>query len=562
MAGGHTQSGIHRRRACGRFVLGLALVGAPLFLKGQRDAAAVVSANPSNYLEVLRGLRPGDHLTLDPGTYPGLPINNLNGSPDAWITVSGPSSGGEAVIAGSPGRNTVEIWDSSYVSVEELRIDSRGIPGAFGISAKGHEENRTHHIRVENNTLVGQNGSQQTDGISTKTATWGWTIRYNRILGAGTGIYLGESDGTQPFVAGVIENNLIQNTTGYDMEIKDQRFLPSVPGMPLGPTSTIIRNNVFIKDDRPSPDGDRPNLLVGAFPPGGPGSLNLYEIYGNFFLHNSREALLQASGRVSIHDNIFADGPFTYPAVVLRKQNFPLQIAHVYNNTVFTPGGGIHFGSRALIEDAVVGNLVFATKPISGPILLKVDNIEGLPGDAAHSMNGPSFAGGPLDFYPLPGKCQGAPLDLSWFHSETDYTLDFNGVPKTAAKGAVVFRGAYAGEGPHTGWALSAAVKPPWPPRPKPPLSLVWIEPATGTAGRTVAVKLYGANFTREMVPSVSGEGIAVSGVEVASATEIDVQLKISSGASGYRAITVGAPLGRSNEVRFRINPRRPVGER
>ena len=103
------------------------------------------------------------------------------------------------MILGETGHNTVEILNSSYVSIENLHIDSRGIPGAFGISAMGHDENVTHHIRIDGNTLVGENSGQQTDGISTKTPTWGWIIRNNRILGAGTGVYLGDSDGTQPF---------------------------------------------------------------------------------------------------------------------------------------------------------------------------------------------------------------------------------------------------------------------------------------------------------------------------------------------------------------------------
>ena len=99
-------------------------------------------------------------------------------------------------------------------------------PSAFGISARGHEDNLTHHIRIEGNTLVGQNDGQQTDAISTKTPTWGWIIRYNRIIGAGTGIYLGESDGTQPFVGGLIEHNLIQDTIGYNCRSRIRSSIP------------------------------------------------------------------------------------------------------------------------------------------------------------------------------------------------------------------------------------------------------------------------------------------------------------------------------------------------
>ena len=440
-------------------------------------AGAVIQADPSNYRTLLPTLRPGDTLSLSAGTYTRLPISQLNGTPSMWITIAGPLSGPPAEIAGAAGYNTVEIINSSYLAIENLRINSRGLPGVFGISAKGHEQNLTHHIRVERNTLVGQNADQQTNAISTKIPTWGWVIRNNRITGAGTGLYLGDSDGTQPFVNGLIENNLIENTIGYNLQIKDQISIPQLPGMPLGPTSTIIRNNVFIKDDQPSPDGDRPNLLVGAFPGSGAGSLNLYEIYGNYFARNHREALFQGSGRVSLHDNIFVDGPPTYPAVVLRKQNYALQIAQVYNNTIYTAGPGIYFGTKAEVDDAVVGNLVFSSAPISaggsGAIRHQAGNIVDSLANAPAYVASPSLDVGSADFYPLAGKCQGQALDLSSFDKDSDYSVDFNGTPKEASKGAAVYRGAYSGEGRNPGWRLQAGIKPSTASGPNPALRLL-----------------------------------------------------------------------------------------
>jgi len=421
--------------------------------------AAEVNASPSDCRKILPTLKPGDTMTLQPGKYPPLTIAGLNGSPDAWITIRGPLTGPPAVITGESGYNTVEIINSSYVAIENLRIDSRGIGGAFGISAKGGVRNRTHNIRIEGNVLVGQDSDQQTDGISTKTPTWGWIIRNNQILGAGTGIYLGDSDGTQPFVNGLIENNLIKDTIGYNMEIKDQISIPEIQGMPTEPTSTIIRNNVFIKNDRRSPDGDRPNLLVGGFPRTGTGSQNLYEIYGNFFLHNHREALFQGSGRISLHDNIFADGPPDYPAIVLRRQNFPLKIAYIYNNTVYTTGPGIHFGTPALDADAVLGNLAFGSAPITGAIVHSSDNLVGPLALASTYVTSPSFELRSMDFYPRTGKCRGKPIDLRQFKTQAGFDRDFNGTLKTQAKGAVVFRGAYAGSGTNPGWRLQAAIK-------------------------------------------------------------------------------------------------------
>lgn len=518
--------------------------------------AANIQADPLNYRKLVRTLKPGDTLNLLSGSYQRLPIMGLNGTPDAWITITGPASGEPAVIVAEPGYNTVEITNSSYLSVENLRIDSLGIPGAFGISAKGREDNLTHHIRIEGNTFVGQNGGQQTDAISTKTPTWGWTIRYNQILGAGAGLYLGDSDGTQPFVEGIIENNLIADTIGYNMEIKDQIAIPPLPGMPAGPTTTIIRNNVFIKDDQRSPDGDRPNLLVSAFPATGPGSLNMYDIYGNLFVHNHREALFQGSGRVSLHDNIFVDGPYTYPAVVLRSQNYPLRLANVYNNTIYTSGKGIYFGTRAVLGDAVIGNVVFGSVPISGSVINQSDNIVDSLANAPQYVKSPSFELGSMDFLPLAGKCQGAPIDLSWFRTDKEYALDFDGKPKTEAKSAVVFRGAYAAEGIDPDWTLERRLKPPRVPSAIPPVTLVWIEPRSAPAGTSLNVELTGTNFGPGADIAVSGAGVSVAAVTLVSNTQIRARLTIAGGAIGTRNLSVNTTAGSSNPFAFQIKTR------
>jgi hypothetical protein len=413
----------------------------------------VIRAYPSTYRKVLPTLRPGDTLFLAAGTYPLLRISHLRGTPLQCIAVTGPPSGARTVIEGTIGRPTVKIANSSYVAIKNLTIDSRGVPGAFGISADGGQSNITHHILIEGNTLVGQGGSQQTDGISTKAPTWAWVIRKNRIIGAGTGIYLGNSNGKEPFVAGVIEDNLIINPIGYCMEVKYQLPRPSVSGMPTAPSSTLIRNNVFIKDDQPSPDGDRPNLLVGGFPDSGPGSNDLYEIYGNFFYHNSREVLFQGSGRISFHDNILVS---RNTAALFRNHDLPLKLAYVYNNTIYTARAGIEFGNAASDGDAVVGNLIFAATPTTGPVAHQAGNIMDSFGNAAKYVNSPSFELGAMNFYPLAGKTRGAPLDLSQFASNADYNVDFNRSPK----GTMTLRGAYAGAGTNPGWRLQADVKP------------------------------------------------------------------------------------------------------
>lgn len=521
-----------------------------LFPAVQTGTAAELSANRSNYRAVLRTVKPGDTVHLAAGTYVRLPIADLNGTPESWITITGPSSGPPAVIVpGGGDYNTVEILNSSYVSIENLRIDSRGIAGAFGISASGGEDNLTHHIRIDNNIFVGQNGNQQTDAISTKTPTWGWTIRNNRILGAGTGLYLGDSDGTQPFVAGIIENNLIQDTIGYNMQIKHQIGLPKVSGLPVEPTVTIIRNNVFIKNDQSSPDGDRPNVLLGSFPATGAGSLNMYQIYGNYFYHNSRDSLLQATGRVSIHDNIFVDG--AYAAVALRNHDGPLKLAYVYNNTIYTVQKGIYFGNRALIDDAVVGNLIFAAMPIAGTVMRNVGNTVDSMDKAPQYVAAASLDPRAANFYPLPGRCQGPPIDLSLFYTDTDYTLDFNGTPKSRAKGAVVFRGAYSGEGNNPGWQIQAAIKSPYAPLPPAPI-LVWIDPSSVGAGKTTSVTLTGTNFTTDAKVAITGAGATISAVQVNGPAQMTARVEIA--APGHHDVTVVTPSGTTNALPIRVN--------
>jgi hypothetical protein len=427
-------------------------VTALALLTARTALAADIDADPTSYQTALGALKPGDTLHLAAGHYPLLSVSNLAGTETAPITIAG-APGGASVIDGDPSSNTVEIVESSYVTIRGLTIDSKGLDGVFGLSAKGGTQNHVHHITVEGCTFVGQGASQQTDGISTKTPTWGWVIRGNVIDGAGTGLYLGNSDGTSPFVAGIIEGNLIKNTIGYNMQIKWQAPWPSGAGLPAGPNRTIVRDNVFIKDDQPSPDGDRPNLLIGGSPTSGPGSQDLYEIYGNFFFHNPREALLQVAGRVTVHDNVFVDG--FLPAVVAQDHDLPLALARVYDNTIYTSGKGIHFGNAAPEGDFVVGNLIFAATAIDGPVTTQHDNITDVMGNAGTYVNSPSFTLGAMDFYPKPGKATGAPLDLSAAAMDTAYDRDFNGT----SRDALTFRGAYAGEGVNPGWALGDGLK-------------------------------------------------------------------------------------------------------
>lgn len=435
-------------------VAGATLAGIAGWLMVSSPARAdVLDADPSNYKMLLQQLEPGDTLSLAPGTYTRLTIQSLHGTPDAEIVITGPEEGEPAVVVGESGYNTVQLYDAAYVTIRNLVVDVQGL----GVDAINAKDSVSHDITIENNLLQGfPADSQQIVGINTKSTAYNWVIRGNTILEPGTGLYLGNSNGEAPFVAGIVERNLVVSSTGYCMQIKHQNDYTPVEGMPSGPNVTIIRHNVFIKDDRPSPDGNRPNLLVSGFPDTGPGAEDHYEIYGNFLFYNPRESLFQGAGRMSIHDNVFAAAGDDQTAInVTPHQGKGVQIAHVYNNTILGGARGIRLGEAASESDAVVGNLIFADTPISGPFTDDRDNLVDTVQNAGDYVNDHTLELGALDPYPLPGAVEGDPIDLSKFADDTDYDRDYNEV----SKGDFTFRGAYAGAGDNPGCLLDAEPK-------------------------------------------------------------------------------------------------------
>ena len=124
-----------------------------------------------------------------------------------------------------------------------------------------------------------------------------------------------------------------------------------------------------------------------------------------------------------------------------------------------------------------------------------------------------------MDFYPLAGMAEGTALNLSKFLADTDYGIDFNGISKTANKQAIVFRGAYAGEGTNPGWQLQDAIKPPNTPPPPPPppanpvLSSLQCSPSSIITGQstTCTVSITAAVSTAASVTLSSNNTTALS---------------------------------------------------
>jgi hypothetical protein len=344
-------------------LLALAILIRPGYVK-----ARIILAGPEAYLPALHALHAGDTLQLAPGVYlKGLPIHGLRGGPTQPIIITGPEDGTVAQFLAQSGANTISLVDAAYIVIRNLTLDGRNLP-VDGVKAEGHSR-YTHDITLENLHIIGHGNNQQIVGISTKCPSWNWVIRGNTIEGAGTGIYLGNSDGSAPFWAGLVESNLVVDSIGYDLQIKHQKPRPALEEAPTGPAVTVVRNNLFGKSRNASVGVmARPNMLLGHWPLEGPGADDRYLVYGNYFVDNATEALFQAEGRVALYNNVFIN-PFG-DAVHIQPHNDIPRDMDIFYNTVLARDAGIVVRQKPSTGEAfsqrVEANLVAASRPIQG----------------------------------------------------------------------------------------------------------------------------------------------------------------------------------------------------
>lgn len=414
--------------------------------------AREIPANPSNYLPLVRRLSAGDTLILAAGTYEGgLAINDLIGASGKPIVIEGPATGKRAVFVARPRSNTVSITDSAFVTLRNLELQGKGV-GVDAVKAEGHAH-WAHDITLEGLLIHGYNDDLQTVGISTKCVAWNWVIRDTVIRGAGTGIYLGSSDGTAPFVNGLIEYNVIADTIGYNMEIKHQKERPALG---LDRAVTIIRHNVFDKRSDTPQDKARPNLLVGHAPLAGTGIDDAYWIYGNYFTENPRESLFQGEGNVALYSNVFVNS--FGDAVRFQPHNAVPRDVWVFGNTVLARERGISVqGGAPGHRQRVEANAVFASKPIRATD--QTNNIAHPLEAAGQYLIQPFTTGDAVDLHPKPGALAGPAHHGAPVKPPADWDRDFDGNMRSNT-----VRGAYACEGPNCGWQPKLERKP----RPQP----------------------------------------------------------------------------------------------
>ncbi len=422
----------------------------------------IIDVTPGqDYRPILSTLGPGDLLRFAAGTHGfGLTLSGVAGEPGRCILIEGPATGPRARFTARTCCNTVSLTDVAWVAIRNLELDGQDFAGVDAVKCES-PANFAHHVTVENLLIHSHAGNeQQTVGISTKCPAWNWVIRRNLILGApgdppaGTGIYLGNSDGNDELVHSLIEYNLIADTIGYAMQIKHQNGRPQ-PDMPV-PGRTVIRHNVFVKATNGSTGAAaRPNLLVGRAPLSGPGADDVTEIYGNLFVQNDSgsEGLFQGTGNIAFYANLLFNG-FGSGASFQAHEGGVSRDVTVFRNTVVTAGTGISVSSPdAGFVQRVVGNAAFAATPLSGGS--QSGNATDTFASAALAVASPTPDLPGLDLHPLAGALLGADVNETGFNRFNDWDRDFNGAVRLLAR-----RGAYASDGANPGWLPALERKP------------------------------------------------------------------------------------------------------
>jgi len=325
-------------------------------------AAADYRASADDYREYLSRLQPGDRLLLEPGDYrQGLPLHHLSGVGGHPIVIEAANPAAPPRFIARPRANTISLVDARHLVVRHLELDGRNLP-VDAVKAEGHSR-YADFITLEHLFIHDHAASQQNVGISTKCPAVGWVVRNNRIERVGTGMYFGDSDGSDPFVGALIEANRISHTLGYNLQIKHQKTRPPEYADRY---DTVIRYNVFSKSDSvPGPQA-RPNVLLGHVPLTEAGSEDRYLVYGNLFLHNPSEALLQAEGRLAVYDNVFING--SGDAIHIQPHNDVPRDMAIFSNTVLASGRGIQVrrAEGTAYRQRLIANVVAASTPIQG----------------------------------------------------------------------------------------------------------------------------------------------------------------------------------------------------
>lgn len=259
--------------------------------------AAILDANPANYQTLVSNLVAGDTLRLASGSYEhGLVLAEKAGTAMQPIVIVGPADH-SAKVRAEACCEVVRLDGASFIQLRNLTLEV----DSTGVQSSG----RSDHVTLENLRILGNGRGAHTAGIVTQGPASEWVIRRDMIARVERGLSLGNPDGSALFVDGLIEYNVVVDTTRADVEIAGA----------TGTRKTLIRHNAF------SDDAD---TLMSAV------SGNAYEIYGNVFYTKSRSGPLSSSAVAGMRDNVLMGD------VTSNSPNLYVQAANQANGMQWT----------------------------------------------------------------------------------------------------------------------------------------------------------------------------------------------------------------------------------
>lgn len=408
----------------------------------QPSYSTTYHGTPENYLEKSELLMAGDTLLLASGHYmQTLVLKDKFGTKDSPIVIAGPETGAPATIFGKYGtEGCIYLVRVAFIEIRNLTLEGL-TQYANGIGTSRYFDDYTHDVLVEKVIFRNQVSITNNAGIRTTCPSWNWRIRHCQFLHS-SAIILGLENGLAPFFSSNIEYNLIQDPRYGGILIHPQvagsRDAENMPDS----AQTIIRYNVISKAGWDIQNSDFANLEVGTFPEYGPGSSDMYLIYGNFLWQNPESPLFRASGRVAFYNNLLVNTFTTDWAIFhLPRHNLEIDKLFIFNNSILADSLGI--GIEELDSNKTVfiaGNLVLAENQLheeaSGYHQLNVfDQLE----KANEYLINPVLEPGLMDLRPKASLKQSL-LDPNIFSDFKDANLDFDGNPRDWH-----YRGAYTG---------------------------------------------------------------------------------------------------------------------
>jgi parallel beta-helix repeat protein len=326
------------------------------------DGAAGTKAAPWKSLNTaLTKLKPGDTLYLMDGTFTetnndaAVAINNLNGTPDKWITIAAAPDAHPKVVGGE--WKTIAIQSSTYLEIRGLEVVGSALVDKKPTS--GIEARDSHHLRFTGNYVhdgggngigaINSNHIDITDNYVSGMAKWnpyqtsGISLFESKDIGGGA-----DADGYSARIVG----NVVYGTENITPPLDGSKNVTDGNCIIIDTQdATGYTGKTFVANNTCSNNGGRG---VHVFQSGNVDAVN------NTLYHNVQTAKLSDAGgelsAVTAHDVVFRNN-----LVIARDGRKPVHMVQAksvtFDANLYQKSGGSGQGATDRVTpDAKVSN--------------------------------------------------------------------------------------------------------------------------------------------------------------------------------------------------------------